>query len=101
MRFSILVLASSAAAFLGSGGHALLPQIAAPSLSSPATPSRPAIVTADCKIKGNVSINSGERIYHVPGQHWYDETRISPQHGERWFCTETEARAAGWRKAGY
>ena len=24
---------------------------------------------------------------------------ISRQTGERWFCTEEEARAAGWRKA--
>jgi uncharacterized 2Fe-2S/4Fe-4S cluster protein (DUF4445 family) len=52
-----------------------------------------------CAIKGNISINTGERIYHVPGQEHYDETIISPQHGERWFCTETEARAAGWRRA--
>jgi endonuclease YncB( thermonuclease family) len=54
---------------------------------------------AGCVIKGNISINSGERIYHVPGQEYYDETRIQPEHGERWFCTEEEARAAGWRRA--
>lgn len=55
--------------------------------------------TADCKIKGNISINTGERIYHVPGQEFYSDTRISRQHGERWFCTEAAARSAGWRKA--
>lgn len=54
-----------------------------------------------CRIKGNVSINSGERIYHVPGQHYYDETVIRFEYGERYFCTEAEARAAGWRRAGY
>lgn len=53
-----------------------------------------------CTIKGNVSIGSGERIYHVSGQEYYDETKISPQYGERWFCSEAEARAAGWRRAG-
>ena len=53
-----------------------------------------------CEIKGNVSINSREKIYHVPGQEYYSATKISPQYGERWFCTEAEARAAGWRKAG-
>lgn len=53
-----------------------------------------------CKIKSNVSIGSGERIYHLPGQEYYDETKISPQYGERWFCSEAEARAAGWRRAG-
>ena len=52
-----------------------------------------------CNIKGNISIDTGERIYHVPGQEHYWETKISPQYGERWFCSETEARAAGWRKA--
>lgn len=31
-----------------------------------------------CTIKGNVSVNSGERIYHVPGQKFYAETKISP-----------------------
>lgn len=55
--------------------------------------------TGDCDIKGNISINTGERIYHVPGQEHYWETKISPQYGERWFCSEAEARAAGWRKA--
>lgn len=52
----------------------------------------------DCNIKGNVS-TQGERIYHVPGQKYYNDTRISASHGERWFCSEEEARAAGWRKA--
>lgn len=52
-----------------------------------------------CRIKGNISINSRERIYHVPGQEYYASTKISPQYGERWFCSEEDARAAGWRKA--
>ena len=51
-----------------------------------------------CNIKGNVS-TQGERIYHVPGDRYYDDTRISKSHGERWFCTEQEARAAGWRRS--
>ncbi|WP_246685785.1 thermonuclease family protein [Mesorhizobium sp. B2-4-6] len=53
-----------------------------------------------CDIKGNISMNTGERIYHVPGQEHYDETVISTGKGERWFCSEDDARAAGWRKAG-
>lgn len=51
-----------------------------------------------CNIKGNVNTR-GERIYHVPGARYYDETRIVAEHGEYWFCSEEEARAAGWRKA--
>ena len=60
-----------------------------------------AFASTNCAIKGNVSFNSGERIYHVPGQHYYDATIITPAKGERWFCSEAEARAAGWRRAGY
>jgi hypothetical protein len=55
---------------------------------------------AGCDIKGNVSINSGERIYHIPGQRYYSETVIRPEYGERYFCSEAEARAAGWRRSG-
>jgi hypothetical protein len=50
----------------------------------------------DCAIKGNIN-REGERIYHVPGSQWYGRTRISPAKGERWFCTEAEAREADWR----
>ena len=56
-------------------------------------------VPAGCRIKGNVS-KSGERIYHVPGGQWYARTKITPSKGERWFCGEEAARAAGWRRAG-
>ena len=49
-----------------------------------------------CRIKGNIS-RGGARIYHRPGQEHYDRTRISPARGERWFCSEAEARKAGWR----
>ena len=51
----------------------------------------------DCIIKGNIS-NSG-RIYHMPHNADYARTRINEGRGERWFCTEAEARAAGWRPA--
>lgn len=56
-------------------------------------------LSPSCQVKGNISINTGERIYHVPGQRRYLETNISPQHGERWFCTAAEAESAGWRPA--
>lgn len=51
-----------------------------------------------CNIKGNVS-TKGERIYHLPGQRYYEDTVIQQSHGERWFCSEEEARAAGWRRS--
>lgn len=51
-----------------------------------------------CVIKGNIN-RRGERIYHLPGMTHYDWTRISERQGERWFCSESEAQAAGWRRA--
>ena len=52
-----------------------------------------------CAVKGNISMTTGERIYHVPGQKYYAATSIDLFHGERWFCSEQAARAAGWRKS--
>lgn len=49
-------------------------------------------------IKGNIS-NNGERIYHTPWSPTYAKTRIDESKGERWFCDEAEAIAAGWRTA--
>ena len=51
-----------------------------------------------CRVKGNIS-GSGRKLYHVPGGRDYAATRIDPDRGERWFCTEAEARAAGWQPA--
>jgi endonuclease YncB( thermonuclease family) len=50
--------------------------------------------TTGCNIKGNISSN-GNRIYHLPGTTWYSRTKINEAKGERWFCSEEEARAAG------
>ena len=55
--------------------------------------------SADCMIKGNISVGSREKIYHVPGQEYYTATEIRPYYGERWFCNEADARQAGWRRA--
>jgi len=49
-----------------------------------------------CPINGNISRN-GSRIYHAPWSKSYNRTKIDTSKGERWFCTEGEARAAGWR----
>ncbi len=56
------------------------------------------IATRSCAIKGNIG-RDGERIYHVPGGYYYGRTRINEREGERWFCSEAQARAAGWRRA--
>jgi hypothetical protein len=58
----------------------------------PATAQQPG-----CLIKGNIG-SKGERIYHPPGCKYYAATVIDPKRGERWFCSEAEAVAAGWRR---
>jgi len=62
-----------------------------------AAPALAAAASGDCAIKGNISGNG--RIYHLPGQEHYDRTGIDERRGERWFCSEAEAQAAGWRRA--
>jgi endonuclease YncB( thermonuclease family) len=52
----------------------------------------------ECVIKGNVN-RKGERVYHLPGQLNYAQINMAKGLGERWFCTEAEADAAGWRRA--
>jgi micrococcal nuclease len=53
---------------------------------------------AGCVIKGNIN-SKGEKIYHVPGGKYYEATVLEPEKGERWFCSEAEAVAAGWRRS--
>ncbi|TWA74143.1 endonuclease YncB(thermonuclease family) [Azospirillum brasilense] len=68
--------------------------------SRPAPAAAPtSIPPSGCTIKGNIN-SKGERVYHVPGGRSYDQTRIDTSDGERWFCSEDEAQAAGWRRAG-
>lgn len=50
-----------------------------------------------CAIKGNVS--SKGHIYHMPWSPWYNRVTIEARRGEQWFCSESEAQAAGWRPA--
>jgi cold shock CspA family protein len=57
------------------------------------------ITKPGCVVKGNISINTGNKLYHIPGMEDYDGTIVDPTKGERWFCSESEAIAAGWRRA--
>lgn len=68
------------------------------------TPSRSPSLVSDstqpgCTIKGNISIETSNKLYHLPGMEDYESTVIDPARGEKWFCTESEAIANGWRKA--
>ncbi|MFA6551794.1 MAG: thermonuclease family protein [Patescibacteria group bacterium] len=53
---------------------------------------------SNCNIKGNIN-SKGEKIYHLPACAYYAKTIINLSQGEKYFCTESEAIAAGWRKA--
>jgi hypothetical protein len=90
-RLAILVLAAATAGFAGQGLWSEGPGVGHSVVGAK---------VMGCNIKGNVSYNGGAKIYHMPGQRDYASTIISTSRGERWFCSEGEARAAGWRKAG-
>jgi hypothetical protein len=60
-----------------------------------------------CNIKGNLSlVRKGnkfahipeKKLYHLPGMKDYEGTLIN-RPGEKWFCSESEAIANGWKKA--
>ncbi len=76
--------------------RAAQPQVA--QSSGPSAVARPPVSPTiqnggGCRIKGNRN-RRGEWIYHLPGRPYYDETRA-----EQWFCTEADARAAGYRRS--
>ncbi|MFD1357651.1 hypothetical protein ACFQ4X_07010 [Fictibacillus halophilus] len=47
-----------------------------------------------CGIKGNLTTHNGEKIYHMPGDQFYDVTNA-----EQWFCSEEEAEEEGYRRS--
>lgn len=69
-----------------------------PSLIAPAAPATkpPVTSSAGCQIKGNIN-SKGDKIFHQPGTRDYERTVINEASGERMFCSEDEAKAAGWR----
>ncbi len=54
----------------------------------------------ECFIKGNISQQGQQgQLYHLPDCPSYDSVVINETQGEKWFCSEDEAQAAGWEKA--
>ena len=75
--------------------------------NGPAPPQPPVVPPPGpeaCLIKGNVN-SKGERIYHEPRDRDYDRVVMKDcdhnvcAKGKRWFCSEADAEAAGWRHA--
>lgn len=48
-----------------------------------------------CPIKGQKT--SDRRVYVLPWSPQYDRVKVRTARGERWFCSEAEAQAAGWK----
>lgn len=81
------------------------PQVAKPQVATAAPPkianppANESNVSTGCNIKGNISVSSGKKFYHLAGMPEYEITEIDISRGERYFCSESEAIANGWRKA--
>ena len=80
----------------GDDGH----QIATRKVKRPPQSERPVVSSvrsrpqpSGCRIKGNRS-RKGDWIYHLPGMPYYAQTKA-----EEVFCTEAEARDAGYRRS--
>lgn len=52
-----------------------------------------------CNIKGNIDKANDAKRYYIPGCAQYAFTIVEEDVGEQWFCTESEARKAGYVKA--
>lgn len=53
----------------------------------------------NCLIKGNYREADNTRIYHTPDCYNYDRITIRPNSSDRWFCSEEEAKKAGFVKS--
>lgn len=82
-RIEILAVTSILTMGLGASGAPVITSVALPG----------------CSIKGNISVATGKKLYHLPGMRNYAATIIDLAKGERWFCTEAEAKSNGWIKA--
>jgi len=54
----------------------------------------------DCVIKGNISEHGYGKTYFPPGCANYKRVKVDLEKGDMYFCTEEEAEAAGFEKAG-
>lgn len=51
-----------------------------------------------CNIKGN--IREGVKYYRFPTCYYYNHTTVELYKGDKWFCTESEAKKDGFTKGG-
>lgn len=53
-----------------------------------------------CNIKGNINTSNSKKYYRYTGCKYYPITLIQLHLGDKWFCTEAEAKNAGFTKGG-
>ncbi|MBL7141592.1 thermonuclease family protein [Patescibacteria group bacterium] len=53
----------------------------------------------ECVIKGNISEHGYGKTYFLPGCPNYKRVKVDLEKGDRYFCTEEEAEAAGFKRA--
>ena len=53
----------------------------------------------NCSIKGNVNQTNKRKVYHFPGCQQYESIPVELYLEDQWFCTEAEARKAGFTKS--
>lgn len=87
----------------GTGGKPSYAAVAAGVAAGSSTGSvqQASVSAASCSgplIKGNIN-SKGQKIYHTVNSGQYMRVEIVESQGERYFCTEEEAQAAGWRAA--
>jgi len=63
------------------------------------SPGRRSDASRECNVKG-VFGATGQRLYYVPTDPEYQAITIDPKQGEALFCSDDEARRAGWRRMG-
>jgi endonuclease YncB( thermonuclease family) len=57
------------------------------------------VAQAACRIKGTVT-GDGEQLYYGPLDDAFETIGIDPGRGERLFCSDDQAREAGWKRPG-
>lgn len=58
------------------------------------------LIKANVKQSGNINLNLSDNSYYLPECNFYDTVKVQLHHGDQWFCTEAEAKKAGFVKAG-
>lgn len=53
----------------------------------------------DCRIKGSFNVVDNNYEYHLPSCIDYQRTEVNFDNGDRWFCSESEAVKANFKKS--